>query len=91
MSQKKGKLNTAQLSYLEELERNNQRMIHLVADLLTVSRLELGKTSRKFEHVDFDELLETLIKKCSRLLRKTYPTRPSNIDTPEFKIVTKVS
>ncbi len=70
LSEKKGKLNKKQREYLEDLKDNNSRMSTLVADLLTVSRLELGKTNKKSEEVNLSKLVRTIAKEISPIVEE---------------------
>jgi signal transduction histidine kinase len=70
LSEKKGKLNKKQREYLEDLKENNSRMSSLVADLLTVSRLELGKTNKKSEEVELSKLIVTIAKEIGPIVEE---------------------
>jgi PAS domain S-box-containing protein len=61
MEKDTGKLNKKQLKYLMEVYRGNEREIKLIDNLLSVSRIELGKMPVKNEMVDTKKLLSDIV------------------------------
>jgi len=57
-----GKINQRQKEYLELLSIANERMIHLVNDLLNISRIEQGRLQLNFQPVSLEELTKETIK-----------------------------
>lgn len=53
-----GKVTPEQKKYLSKGYESNERMINLVNDLLSVSRIEEGRFLYEFEMVDLDELIK---------------------------------
>lgn len=82
LSKKKGDLNIAQSGYLNEVRVNTERMIRLVADLLNVTRVELGRVKLKYEVVDLTTLIPELIKEIAPLLEQKKLTFSSNVVLP---------
>jgi len=62
LDKKTGELNKKQSAYLKEIYNGNERMIRLVNNLLSISKIELGKISIKNELIDVGELFESVIK-----------------------------
>lgn len=56
-----GALSTEQKSYLLKGEESNNRMIRLVDDMLTVTRIESGKTEYQFYKLSLNEILKNLL------------------------------
>ena len=56
-----GTLTTQQKSYLLKGEESNNRMVRLVDDMLTVTRIESGKTEYSFYVLSLDDVLKNLI------------------------------
>ena len=56
-----GPLLPAQKNYMENIQMSVQRMIDMVNDLLTVSRIELGKMARHIEELDAVEMAKNVI------------------------------
>ena len=56
-----GPLNPSQKSYVENIQMSVQRMIDMVNDLLTVSRIELGKMARQIEELDAVAMAKNVI------------------------------
>jgi len=65
LDKKLGKLSEKQSKYLEEVYHGNERMIKLIDNLLSVSRIELGKMSPKIENVNVKKLLDDVVKEQS--------------------------
>jgi len=72
LGKKAGKLSARQLKYVGEIYHGNERMIKLINNLLSISRIELGKISVKNELVDVKDLLKSIIteQKAEILKRK---------------------
>lgn len=56
-----GALSSEQKKYVEKMELANQNMIHIVNDLLNVSRIELGTLAMHPEDIDVCELAQSVI------------------------------
>ena len=56
-----GTLSTEQKSYLMKGEESNNRMIRLVDDMLTVTRIESGKTEYQFYKLSLNAILKNLL------------------------------
>ncbi|MDO8481603.1 MAG: PAS domain-containing sensor histidine kinase [bacterium] len=56
-----GELSAEQRKYVINMESANQNMIHIVNDLLNVSRIELGVLSMRYEDIDICELAQSVI------------------------------
>lgn len=56
-----GVLTTQQKSYLLKGEESNNRMVRLVDDMLTVTRIESGKTEYNFYKLSLDDILTNLV------------------------------
>jgi len=56
-----GKINKDQKDYLQKTYVSNERMIHLINDLLNVSRIEEGKYLYRPTFVQLDELTQSVI------------------------------
>jgi PAS domain S-box-containing protein len=56
-----GKINKDQKEYLQKTYISNERMIHLINDLLNVSRIEEGKYLYRPAFVQLDELTQSVI------------------------------
>jgi signal transduction histidine kinase len=50
--------------YLEVVDRNSQRLLHLVNDLLFVARLEAGEMDLHFDEVDLGELVRQALEEA---------------------------
>jgi len=59
---KVGKLNVKQKRYIHEIYHGNERMIKLINNLLSISRIELGKLAVNLVPVDLKGLAEEVIK-----------------------------
>lgn len=57
-----GKLNKKQSQYLQEVYRGNERMITLINNLLSISRIESGKISVEKKMVNFKKIVEDVAK-----------------------------
>ena len=56
-----GPLTPAQQKYAENIQQSTQRMIDMVNDLLTVSRIELNKMARQIEELDTCEIAKNVV------------------------------
>lgn len=65
MSGKLGKIESSQLEYFKILRENNGRMKDLVADLLTVSRLQSASLKAKESFFSMEDILDGIIKSFS--------------------------
>lgn len=71
LSEKIGKLTQIQREHVQEVYRASQRMVSLVDDLLTVSRLELGTLVLELKLVNIVEIVETCLKELNpEILKK---------------------
>ncbi|MDA3814843.1 MAG: ATP-binding protein, partial [Patescibacteria group bacterium] len=77
-----GKLNDEQKELLDKGYKSNERIIELVNDLLSVSRIEEGRFGYDFNMCDFQEVvnivednIKNLIKKNSQKLKITKPNK----------------
>jgi len=59
--EKKGKLNDTQKDYVTKALNSTVRMINLINDMLSVSRIEQGKIDYKFEIFDIDEFIKETV------------------------------
>jgi len=66
-----GKINEEQKKYLEEISIGNKRMVNLVDDLLSVSRLDMGEFVLDISQFNLINMLESVLKELSpQILRK---------------------
>jgi signal transduction histidine kinase len=65
-----GKTNEKQKEQLKKVYLSNERLIKLVEDLLTVSRIESGRLEFDFQLLALDNLVEDIIKEFSQLAAK---------------------
>lgn len=63
------KLNKEQMERLDVIKESNQRMINLVNDLLSVSRIEQGRLTLKIEKISLGKLIKELINEYSLLAK----------------------
>jgi two-component system phosphate regulon sensor histidine kinase PhoR len=49
-------------SYVDVIERNTNRLINIVKDLLLISELEEGETQLEFEQVDLEKMINNILK-----------------------------
>ncbi|MEN9560995.1 MAG: hypothetical protein RIQ56_268 [Candidatus Parcubacteria bacterium] len=61
MSGSLGEMNPQQKKYAENIQQTVQRMIDMVNDLLTVSRIELNKLARQIEEIDVQAFAQNVI------------------------------
>lgn len=62
---RKGQLDEIQSEYLQDALMSTQRMVHLVGDLLNVSRLETGIINVESNDEDLSKLINLLVKEAS--------------------------
>lgn len=66
-----GKINEDQKKYLQEISIANRRMVNLVDDLLSVSRLDMGKFVLDITKIDLVKMLDHVIKEFNpQILKK---------------------
>jgi len=79
MNQEAGKLNAKQKLYIDNVYESTERMIHLVNDLLNVSRLEAGRLKIEPMPTQLEDFIQRIIneaaplgesKKCKIILEK---------------------
>lgn len=81
-------------SYLDIVERHGQRLLHLIDDLLTVGRIEAGRTSVKAEDVPVVAALRGLMAATHESVTVTGPTSavaavdPGHLDQILLNLVT---
>ena len=86
-----GKLTNKQYEFIQEAFDSNDRMIHLVNDLLNVSRLETGKIKPEFKKVDIKKIIEDVIKEHEMVLKAKNCKIKLDTDKGSFKILTDPS
>jgi signal transduction histidine kinase len=57
-----GPLNEEQQKYISQVSQSGDRLLHLVEDLLDISRIEAGRMTFDFQPVDMEKLTEDIIK-----------------------------
>lgn len=65
-----GDISEKQKEYLEKVYANNERLIKLVDDLLTVSRIESGRLEFDYQILDLSKLVQDIVKEFSQLAEK---------------------
>lgn len=60
-----GKLDTQKRTPVERLYRSNERLIHLVNDLLGVSRIQMGRVQLELEDVDLCTVVRSVVEELS--------------------------
>jgi len=65
-----GKINKEQESFLERVYRSNERMIHLINDLLNVARIEEGRFLYQLAPIQLEELVASTINSFSDKIQK---------------------
>ena len=65
-----GETNQKQKEHLEKVYLSNERLIKLVEDLLTVSRIESGRLEFDLQPLALDNLTENIVKEFSQLVAK---------------------
>jgi len=56
-----GKLNPKQKKPIESINDSNERLIHLVNDLLNISRIESGKVKMEWEKTKLEDIIESVV------------------------------
>lgn len=69
MLKDKNSFNKEQLEKLNDIEENNQRMINLVNDLLSISRIEQSRLNLKLEKVSLEEVVREIVKEYNPLAK----------------------
>ncbi len=64
-----GAVSTEQRDLLDKTYESNERMIHLINDLLNVTRIEEGRFLYKQEPIHLEEVVDSVIKNCEELLK----------------------
>lgn len=64
-----GKLNEKQKKCLDEIYAGNQRMVHLVNDLLNTSRIDMGSLVLAPKPTDLVEIVESILEEIGSLIR----------------------
>ena len=85
LEEEMGKLTDEQKSYVMKAEESNNRMIHLVDEMLTITRMESGKLEYHFYALPLNDILGTVVqdflpKAKEKELKLTY-TSERNIAT----------
>ena len=62
-----GKVEGKQKEQLEKIYSSNERLIKLVEDLLTVSRIESGRLEFDFELVSLENMIDSIVKEFSQM------------------------
>ena len=57
-----GSLSNDQKKYLDQVYQSSERLLHLVEDLLNISRIEAGKMQFDFKPIDLSKLIEEEVK-----------------------------
>lgn len=57
-----GPLNSEQKKYVGQISQSSERLLHLIEDLLNISRIEAGRMQFDFKPIALDELVEDDIK-----------------------------
>lgn len=65
-----GELNKEQKEFIENIQKSNERMIALVNSLLNISRIESGRIIIEPKEIDFDILLQDILKELEQSLKK---------------------
>jgi len=87
LDKKTGDLNKNQLRYLEEVYHGNERMIRLINNLLSISRIELGKLSVQLEMINVKQLFDAVIKDQRVEILK----RKHKVDLKQLEKIPKIS
>jgi signal transduction histidine kinase len=78
-----GKLNEEQRELLDKGYKSNERIIGLVNDLLSVSRIEEGRFGYNFDMCDLQEIIDIVKDNTKNLIKKNSQsfkiTKPSNL------------
>lgn len=65
-----GLLNSEQQTFLMQGYQSNERMIHLINDLLNVARIDEGRFNYEFTLVNLEDLIDGVISETSHLIKK---------------------
>ncbi len=65
-----GQVASQQKEHLEKVYTSNERLIKLVEDLLTVSRIESGRLEFEFSSLALDRLVEVMVQEFSQMAAK---------------------
>ena len=97
LAERDAKLSDKQRHYLKEVYRSNERAIHLVNDLLDVSRIQEGHIHLEYRSTKVEQVIQDIIDSLSTLLRSNKvrinfeiingPLPPVNIDSEKLKRV----
>ncbi len=58
-----------QLGILNDIKENNQRMVNLVNDLLSISRIEQGRLNLKLKKISLEEIVKGIVKEYRSLAK----------------------
>lgn len=87
LSKRIGELKGKQLEYLETIRASNERMINLVNDLLSVTRIEQGRMTIKKERFSFGEVAEGIMSEASNFAEASNVTLKLVNNVEELKIL----
>lgn len=81
-----GSINEEQKQYLEEISIGNKRMVNLVDDLLSVSRLDMGEFVLDISQFNLLNMLESVLKELSPQIikKKLMIEKMYDKDVPQF-------
>lgn len=65
-----GNLNEEQKDYLQTILRNSENLLYMIEDLLTISRIEAGKSDMYLTEFKFSEVLEKSLKMVDPLAKE---------------------
>ena len=82
-----GTLSTEQKSYLMKGEESNNRMIRLVDDMLTVTRIESGKTEYQFYKLSLNAILKNLLNDFQPRIKEKKLVLHYNEESENFEIM----
>ncbi len=83
--QRKGHLDELQTEYLHDALRSNERMVHLVSDLLNVSRLETGIINVGSKDTDVGQLISDVVRDAEVIAKDN--NQRIKFERPEQKVV----
>ncbi|MCE9585494.1 hypothetical protein K8Q94_02645 [Candidatus Nomurabacteria bacterium] len=70
ISEDVGKVNEDQKSYLNEIHQNNERMVNLVNQLLSVSRIRLGTFKIEPKAINLNEIVDSVLGELKPMITK---------------------
>jgi signal transduction histidine kinase len=70
-----GELNRKQSEYVDDIHRSGQHLLHLIEDVLDLSRIEAGQTELRRESID----VEGLMQGCEAIVRGLAESRSINL------------